>query len=344
MGDKVTSHDVARRAGVSRTTVSMVLNRSDAVILSAETREKVFEAARELGYKPNSVARMLARGNTETIGLVISDPGILRSDAFVPQLLYGISQVNREHGYHVLLEGLEANTGRGTYESLVEARRIDGLVVLNPRTDDPELKALIDREFPVVLAGTIRHPQEYSVNFSTSGGIAQAVELLIGLGHTRIGMVTFSPRGLVATDVRIASLRKALAAHAMTLDDADIEAGNFSSESGYAATGALLARRPDLTAIFAGNDTIAIGVISAASSFGFSVPDDLSVVGFDNLPFSGFLMPPLTTIHVDAVAQGNRAADMLIRLLKGETIEHRRITVPTDLIVRKSCAPPRGRG
>ncbi len=103
---------------------------------------------------------MLVRGDTETIGLVISDPSILQTDAFVPQLLYGVSQVNREHGYHVLLDGLEAGSARGSYASLVEARRIDGLIVLNPRTDDPELGALIDRDFPEVLAGTVHYPKE----------------------------------------------------------------------------------------------------------------------------------------------------------------------------------------
>lgn len=339
MARRVTSHDVARHAGVSRATVSMVLSRSDAGSFSDETRAKVLKAASELGYQPNSAARMLVRGDTETIGLVISDPSILRSDAFVPQLLYGVSQVNREHGYRVLLEGLEARSGHDTYASLVEARRIDGLIVLNPRTDDPGLKALIERDYPVVLAGTVHHPQEYSVNFSAAEGMIEAAAHLVGLGHRRIGMVTFSPRGLVGTDERIVVLREALASHGIALSDADIEAGDFSAESGDAATRALLSRRPDLTAIFAGNDTIAIGVIAAARAIGRAVPDDLSIIGFDNLPFAPYLMPALTTIHIDPVLQGGLAASLLIKRLRGEAIPDRRVSMPTRLVIRDSTAP-----
>ncbi len=337
--DKVTSHDVARRAGVSRTTVSMVLNRSDAVALSKETRERVLQAASELGYRPNTAARNLARGNTETIGLVISDAAILPNDAFIPQLLHGIGQVNRRHGYHVLLEGLGPGTGDDSYESLAETRRIDGMIVLNPRTDDPGLINLIERDFPVVMIGSIRHPLEYSVNYATGAGIKASVDFLVGLGHRRIGTVSFSQLGFVATDVRLAAMRRALAGHGLPLDDADIEHAAFSAESGHRATLRLLERRPDLTAVLAGNDTIAIGVISAAVSTGRRVPNDLSVIGFDDLPFAAWLSPALTTVQVDAVSQGAQAAEILIRLLTGQPVENRQVRTSTKFIVRASCAP-----
>ena len=285
-GEKVTSHDVARRAGVSRTTVSIVLNQSTNVVLSAETRERVMRAAAELGYRPNSAARMLVKGNTETIGLVISRPEILPHDGFIPQLLLGISRVNLQHGFRVLVEGLDVDDAPRTYQSLVEERRIDGLIVLNPRTDDPDLRGLVDRDFPLVLIGSIRHQQEYSVNFSTQSGMDKAVTHLIGLGHHRIGAVTFSPQGLVATDIRLSSLSKALSKHDVVLNALDIEYGNFSAESGYQAAKQLLLNRPDLTAIVAGNDTIAVGVMSAARELGRNIPEDLSVIGFDDLPIA----------------------------------------------------------
>jgi DNA-binding LacI/PurR family transcriptional regulator len=336
--DKVTSHDVARRAGVSRTTVSIVLNQSTNVVLSAETRERVLRAASDLGYRPNSAARMLVKGNTETIGLVISRPEILPHDGFIPQLLLGISRVNQQHGFRVLVEGLDIDDAPRTYQSLVEERRIDGLIVLNPRTDDPDLRSLVDRDFPLVLIGSIRHQQEYSVNFSTQSGMDKAAGHLIALGHRRIGAVTFSPQGLVATDIRLSSLSKALAGHNILLNTQDVEYGNFSAESGYDAARKLLVKRPDLTAIVAGNDTIAIGVMSAAREQGRVIPRDLSVIGFDDLPFSAYLNPPLTTIRVDAVAQGAAAAGLLIRKLKGEEIEKRRLQVETTFIERGSCA------
>ena len=334
---KITSYDVARRAGVSRTTVSMVLNHSKAVVLSAQTRARVLQAAADLGYKPNSAARMLVKGHTETIGLVISNPDILPHDGFMHQLLLGISRVNRAHGFHVLLEALQAGDTTRSYQSLVEERRIDGLIVLNPRTDDADLKALVERDFPLVLVGSIRHPQEYSVNFSTKTGIASSVAHLHQCGHRRIGVVTFSQRGLLATDVRLASLRKALGDYSIELQESDIEYGDFSTRSGHEAAKSLLLRRPDLTAIIAGNDTIALGVMSAAREMGRQLPRDLSVIGFDDLPFAAYLSPPLTTVRVDAVAQGAAAAEMLIKKLRGEPVEPRRVLVGTRFIERESC-------
>lgn len=343
MATKVTSHDVALRAGVSRATVSIVLNKSDAVSLSDETRKRVLQAAADLGYTPNSAARMLVRGNTETIGLIISDPAILRTDGFIPQLLLGISEINREHGFHVLVEGLPLHPEKNPYESLVESRRIDGMIVLNPQSNDPDLKSLIDRSFPVVLVGSIRHPQEYSVNFTTRQGIAAAVDMLVDQGHRIIGTVPFSPKGQVATDVRLAALRKELARRGIDLPESQVEYGNSSAESGHMATLRLLRRHPQITAIMAGNDTIAIGTISAAKTLGRSVPQDISIVGFDDLPFAAWLSPALTTVHVDAVKQGARAADLLIRLLRKEVIVERQIRLPTSLVTRQSCAkvPPR---
>jgi DNA-binding LacI/PurR family transcriptional regulator len=339
VNEKVTSFDVARRAGVSRSTVSVVLNRSYAVQLSEETRERVFRAAEDLGYRTNAAARMLVRGDTETIALVLSDPTILLEDAFVPQLLHGIRLVNRELGYHVLLDSLDPAGGRSTFKGMVASRRIDGMIVLNPRTDDPELRQLIDEGYPTVLVGSIRHPQEHSVNFSTREGIHAAALHLMDGGHTRIGMVTFSPRGLVATDVRIATLRRSLSGRGLSLADEDITEGAFSVPSGFDATYSLLSRRPDLTAVFAGNDTIAIGVLSAARALGRKVPDDLSIVGFDDLPFARFLDPALTTIRTNGVDHGMKAANLLIRILRGEPIEQQRLQSPTELIIRGSTAP-----
>jgi DNA-binding LacI/PurR family transcriptional regulator len=338
MSKRVTSHDVARRAGVSRTTVSLVLNRSDAATFSPETRERVLQAATDLGYKPNSAARMLVSGNSETIGLVISNKDILSVDAFVPQVLHGIGEVNQRHGFHVLLESLASGPGSGTYDHLVESRRIDGLILLNPRQDDEALKTLIEHKFPIVLVGTMRHPEEASINYSASASTRQAVDLLVDLGHRNVGMVAFAPPGFVAVEGRKEALRRALAAHDLDLPDTAVEYANFSAESGHVATRALLTRRPDVTAVFAGNDTIAIGVISAARALGRRVPEDLSVVGHDDLPFAAWLSPGLTTIRNDAVRQGALAAEMLISILQGKPIAERRVRLQSELIVRQSCA------
>lgn len=338
---KVTSFDVARLAGVSRATVSLVLNDAPGAVIGAETRAKVFKAAKELGYSPNSAARMLVSGSTETIALILSDSRILLSDAFVPHLLYGISLVNRSAGYNVLFDGSEHEGTLTPFKRLVEARRIDGMIVLNPRTDDAELKQLMDEDFPVVLIGSVRHRNEHSVNFSTREGIEAAVNHLIDHGHLRFGMVPFSQRGLVATDIRVSVLQAALKRKGLTLDEDAVEYASFSSESGHAATRTLLERRPDITAILAGNDTIAIGVLAAIHAAGKNVPLDISVIGFDDLPFARFLNPPLTTIATDGVDVGRKAAELLVQRLRGGTTEAPRLQSPTQFVVRDSTGPVR---
>lgn len=341
--NRVTSHDVARRAGVSRATVSLVLNRSQSVTLSKQTRERVLQAAADLGYKPNSAGRMLVSGLTETIGLLVSDPSILLVDQFIPQILYGIEKVNREMGFHVLVEGLEATGEAGAYDNLVESRRIDGLIVVNPRAGDKALVSLIEKGFPLVLVGSVRHPSEVSVTFTTRRVIGEAVDHVVGLGHSRIGAITFSPRDFVSTDARLAALSSGLERHGLTLGEDAIGDGNFSAESGYTAARALLVRRPDITAIFAGNDTIAIGVMNAARELGRRVPEDLSIVGFDDLPFARWLTPPLTTIRTDGVQQGMIAAEMLSMRLKHQPLESERIRMQPQLVVRDStvAVPPK---
>lgn len=335
---RITSHDVARRAGVSRATVSMVLNRSDAVVISAETRQRVFAAAAELGYRPNSAARMLVRGDTETIGLVVTDPKILTVDGFVPQLLYGIGQATRESGYRILLEGIEPAAGPNAYADLVEGRRIDGLIVLNPPTEAPQIHALIDQGFPLVLLGSVRHPREHACNFSTRRAIRQAVDHLVGLGHRAIAHIGFAPPGFVATDARLRSYRDALHAHGIEPDDRLVAHGAFSADSGHRAMRELLDRDgPRPTAVLAGNDTIALGAMAALTDAGLSVPDDIAMVGFDDLPFAAQLRPALTTVRNPGVEQGRQAAQLLIRLLRGETVPQRRIALPTELVVRDSC-------
>jgi LacI family transcriptional regulator len=296
-------------------------------------------AAEDLGYKPNSAARMLVSGNSETIGLVVSDPSILLVDAFIPQILYGIERANREMGFHVLVEGLGAEERPGAYDHLVESRRIDGLIVLNPRVGDEALVSLIEKGFPLVLVGSVRHKDEVSVTFTTRAAIGAAVEHVVALGHRRIGAVTFSPRGYTSRDARLAALGAAMVGHDLHLDEDAITDGNFSAESGHRAATTLLERRPDLTAVFAGNDTIAIGVLSAARALGRRVPEDLSVVGFDDLPFAPWLTPALTTIRTDGVRQGTIAAEMLFARLGHAALHPPRVRLEPELVLRRSTGP-----
>lgn len=338
---KVTSHDVARAAGVSRATVSVVLNRSNAIAIGEETRKRVEAAAADLGYRPNSAARMLKSGVTETVGLVVTESRSLTVDGYIPLLFNGVGSVLRSKGYHLLLETLSQKRGKNPYTDLVESRRIDGLVLLSPRKDDAALLELIESDFPIVLLGSIGHPNEVSVDTPSTVGLREAVDHVVSLGHKKIGAVPFSPPGFSAADMRLKELRSFLFGRGICMTDDAVVPGDFSAESGFKATIRLMAARPDTTAIFAGNDTIALGVIGALAQLGLSVPHDISVVGFDDLPFAGYVAPPLTTVRVDGVHQGRCAAEALILRLKGKPVPEPRQKFDSVFVPRNSTSSVR---
>jgi DNA-binding LacI/PurR family transcriptional regulator len=334
---KVTSFDVARVAGVSRSTVSLVLSGSNAVIIAEATKVRVREAAIQLGYTPNSAGRMLASGATKTIGLIISNPELLLVDGFIPPTLYAITKVANEHGYNVLTEGLPDLNNDSAFVDLVSSRRIDGMIVLNPRTHDRQLEALIERNYPVVLMGTINHPKEITVNIPTVADLTQAVNYLYKLGHRKIGHVALSAGGSSATDYRIRVIRLALQKHKLELPEACITYANFSAESGLVAGRELLTRNNGVTAVLAGNDTIAIGLMRAARDLGKRLPEDMSIIGYDDLPLAAYIEPPLTTIRTEPLIQGEIAARLLIDILQGRPLVSRAVDLKSKFIVRGSC-------
>jgi DNA-binding LacI/PurR family transcriptional regulator len=333
----VTSADVARRAGVSRTTVSIILNHPQAGGFPEETRTRVREAVTALGYSPNSAARMLVRGDTETIGLVISAPELMTIDGFVPQLLSGISETANRSGYRVLLETVADLDNPTAYLDLVGGKRIDGLIVLNPQRRDKALIRLIDEGFPVVLLGSVGHPREYTVNSCNSKRVRELVAHLAALGHRRIAHIALSPPGYVTTNTRLATFRRAVRELGLDTDEGLIAYGRFSVDSGYRAMIELLDRDPAMTAVFAANDTLALGAMAALRERGRRIPEDMAIVGFDDLPFAAYTAPPLTTIRSPALLHGQVAATKLIRLLHGEAIAEQRTQIDTQVIIRRSC-------
>lgn len=338
---RVTSRDVAARAGVSRGAVSLILNESTAITFSDETRRRVFQAAEELNYRPNSVGRMLVRGDTETIGLVVRDLSLLHIDPFLPQLLYGIVGKTRERGYHVLLEFAHLGSGPNAYGSLVTANRIDGLIVENPPKDDHGLGKLIEEGFPVVLVGTVNDEREYSVSVDNVGGARSLVEYLMQDGRRRIAHISYSCPGVAGTDDRLTGYRLALERFGLEYDPSLVAWGNFSSESGYKAMQALLAgsdRRPD--ALLAGSDTVAMGAMAAIMDAGLRIPDDVAVASFDNIPAAASFRPALTTLDMFPILHGEIAAEMLMARLNGDDVPARRRIVETEMILRQSTRIP----
>jgi DNA-binding LacI/PurR family transcriptional regulator len=319
---RVTSLEVAKHAGVSRTTVSFVLNNVSNANISLETRAKVRRAASELGYTPNEAARSLVSGQTRTVGLVISHAEQLQVDAYIPQLLYSLTATSHQHGYQVMLETIYKNNHTSNYVRLVEGHRIDGLIVLNTWSHDLQLPKLLERKFPVVMLGL---PQNMSMNDQTflveidgRSAATRATKHLIDLARREGYKTALETVGLV-------------------FDPRMVRFGNYSAQSGFDAMKSLLQQKPRPTALFAGNDTIALGAMAAIREHGLRIPEDIAVVGFDDIPTAPFMSPALTTIQAPATLQGKTAIDMLLQRMQGKIPAQQRVELESPLVVRDSC-------
>jgi DNA-binding LacI/PurR family transcriptional regulator len=327
--------DVALLAGVSQKTVSRVFN--DEPYVSAEVRRRVLEAAGELGYRLNNAARALASGRTRSIGVVT-----LGTALYGPaSLIMGVERAVRDTGYALrvvnTMEGDPAGVA-GAVDSLLD-QGVDGIVISEPIDDghDSDLSARLN--VPVLVLGTPPFPAPKALAAGVGADLMArtATEHLLELGHATVHHLAGPQRWYAARD-RLEGWRAALAAHGRTVPP--VAEGDWSAASGYAA-GRELASDTDMTAVFAANDDMAIGLIRALAEAGRRVPEDVSVVGFDDMPVAAYVTPPLTTVRqpFDAVAQ-----EGLKRLV--HAIENPRADLlppsdpPVDLVVRASTAPP----
>ena len=338
---RVTSLEVAQKAGVSRTTVSFVLNNVPGSNISLETREKVQKIANDLGYIPNEAARSLVSGQTRTVGLLISHPEPLLVDAYIPQLLYSLTAASHQNGYQVMLETLHQDKQNTDYMHLVEGHRIDGLIVLNTWSHDTKLPKLVKRNFPLVMYGL---PQNMTMNESTyivsidgRNTSARATKHLTDLGHKHIAHITFTPEKHDLIQSRRQGYKDALEAAGVAYDPKLVAFGNYSAQSGYDAMKRLLQIKPQPTALFAGNDTIALGAMAAVRDHGLRIPEDFAVVGFDDIPTAPFMAPALTTIHAPAIQQSQIAIEMLLQLMQGKKPMQNCVLLEAPLVIRDSC-------
>lgn len=335
---RITSHEVAKRAGVSRTTVSLVLNDVKGIRISEETRQRVLSAARELGYTPNASARSLVSGRTRTIGLVICQPAEhILIDAYLPQVLYGLSEVSRKRGFRVLVEAVEDVSQPDAYIHLARGKQIDGMAILGPRLDDQSLPSLIDDGFPLVLIGRLEDLPTPAVAIDEATAASHAVAHLLSLGHQRVACITNGPPHYSSAMERLRGYQRAIERANRPFDEQLIHYGNFDPKSGYDAMQQLLREGSPPTAIFVASDVVAFGVIAAAAEAGLRIPDDLAIVGFDDVPLARYIHPALTTVHLPAIEQGWRAGEILIGLISGEEPAEQSIAMETRLVIRASC-------
>jgi LacI family transcriptional regulator len=341
MRRRPTSADVATEAGVSRTTVSFVLNARTDVKIPDETRQRVLSAAERLGYHPHAPARQLAGGRSHIIALVLRQtPEQIAGDAVLAETLRGLAGAARAGDFRVLVEPLAPNDPDG-YASLLRAQHADGLVISGPRVDDPSLQALIEESFPIVIQGAFPGVAVPSVDVDNVAGARGAVEHLLSLGHRRIACITNAPLVYTAARERLEGYRQAMAEAGLPTPEELVAEATFDAASGHAAMAGLLART-SFDAVFVASDVVALGAIGALRDAGLRVPDDISIVGFDDIALSAYFDPPLTTVRLPAFELGQAAGRALLDRIAERPIPERTL-LPTELIVRASTGPGAGR-
>ncbi|HEY5706010.1 MAG TPA: LacI family DNA-binding transcriptional regulator [Terrimicrobiaceae bacterium] len=334
---RVTTHDIAREAGVSRTTVSHVLNNQPGINLSQKTKARVLATARRLGYVPNSAAQMLVTGRSRCIGLVFPRADLLAVDAFVPIMIHGLNEVCRARGYHLVMEAITEPPGDDAYSDLAKSKRVDCLIVVNPRKGDVALRKVIKSKFPVLVAGTAEQSGENAIATQEAQASCQVTGHLISLGHQRIAHIGHASLDYVAVCRRLEGYRVALESASLPFYPGLVNQGDFTLESGYSAMKRILASNIHPTALFAGNDTIAIGAMLAIREAGLSIPRDFAVAGYDDAPGAAYACPPLTTVRTHAYEHGKLFAEAAIRLMDNKEVGSQRAALPLELIIRESC-------
>jgi DNA-binding LacI/PurR family transcriptional regulator len=331
------SQDVAKLAGVSRTTVSFVLNDVPGMKISEETRQRVLEAARELDYYPTAAARSLASGKTHRIGLILGEgQRRLSADAFLPTFLQGVTASVHQRSYFLMIHLSEDVPSHEAYARLIREQQVDGLILSGPRADDPLLEKLAEEGFPLILHGQLHDYEFPNVDVDNKAGGYQATSHLIQLEHRRIGFISNAPLSYAGANDRFLGYRQALTEHDLPLDQELVRTAAFLPEAGHAAMDELLALPDRPTAVFAASDVVALGAVSAIHSAGLSIPQDVAVVGFDDIFLAGQVYPPLTTIRVPAYGLGWTSAEVLIALIEGDE-EVSSVILETELVVRDSC-------
>jgi LacI family transcriptional regulator len=327
----ITIHDIARRAGVSPSTVSRVLNGGTPV--APDKRAAVMAIINSLHYRPNVVAQGLARGKSHSVGVLTQEI----SNLFFGQILKGIEHRLRGTGYYPLFaSGWHAHEGIDALEMLL-AHRVDSMVIVGGWVADEYLLEVAERVPLVAISRTIAGLEDHCVQVENFQGAYEATKHLIDLGHTRIAHVTGLPHHPHAIERR-EGYCKALRDAGLVVDPDLILEGDFEEPSGLDAVQDLIRTRKPFTALFMSNDRMAYGALLALYRHGLRVPDDVSIVAFDDQPSSAYTLPPLTTVRQPTFEIGAATAEAVLRLLQGERLSLP--VVPTSLVVRDSTAPP----
>lgn len=330
----LTLEDIARLAGTSRSTVSRVINGD--VNVSVATRQRVKKVINELNFQPNLAARGLASGQTHILGLIVPmNVGSIFSDPFYPLLIQNISTTCTQRDYSIMLWLAAPEFERRTIHQVLYNGLIDGVIVSSMSLNDPIIQSLAESNLPFVAVG--RNPNDDKtcyVDVDNFNGARAAVNHLYKLGRRRIATIA-GPRDVIVGVDRLRGYQAALTENGLDYDPDLVVEGNFSDEGGYAAMQSLMPRKPD--AVFATSDVMAVAAIRALQEAGYRVPEDVAVIGFDDISLASRSIPALTTVRQPIDMVGAGVVNMLIDMIEHPTSETHTMVLPTELIIRSSC-------
>lgn len=331
----LTIDKIAELAAVSRATVSRVINNHPNV--RQTVRERVLRVINEHSYVPQAAAQNLASRRTNIISLFIPRNALtIFSDPFFSHVIQGIAETCTSLGYFLMLSMVTADLNQGFFHHMARSRHSDGVIILSSDVDDPILPLLKGRA-PLVLVGSHPYFRDLSwVDAENHEGARNGVNHLIRLGHRRIATIT-GPLQMAAAVDRRNGYKQALLEAGMPIVPELLVEGDFTQEGGYQAMRTLLSIRPRPTAVFIASDMMATGALHATHGAGLAVPDDLAVVGFDDVPMASFVNPPLTTIRQPIYELGTIAVKLLIEQLTQAAPAPQQTRIPTQLIIRQSC-------
>ncbi len=323
--------DVAKLANVSNATVSRVFSNPDAV--SKDTKEKVLKAAEELNYELNVLARNLRRMKTEVIMVILPDI----SNSFFSKIVRGIESVAMKNNYKVLLGDTKNDLDlEKEYLKNLDQKYADGVISLTARIDAELIKEISDKFNMVLACEYIDEESIPTVSINNVEGAYKATEHLINLGHEKIVHIS-GPEDVILSQDRIKGYKNALNEYNLSVDADLIIEGDFSYKSGYNIMSKLIKFNKTPTAVFADSDQMAIGAIKAIKEHGLKVPEDIAVVGFDNIEIASIYEPSLTTISQPMYKIGVKAMQLLLDLMGNKKIENNKIQLESKLIIRDSC-------
>ena len=331
----VTIYDIAKKAGLSPTTISKALN--DYRDISVATKRKVRAIALEMGYTPNSSARSLATNKSWLIGVLYNedhDLGIRHMH--LSEVIEQFKERVEESGYELIFIGNKIGERRTSYYEHCLYRGVDAVFIANGLEEEEALQELIRSSIPCVASELVSPEITCILSDNVTGG-RKAVDYLYSLGHKRVAHIA-APLLSVAGRERLLGYKLSFEAHSGAYSEDYVRIAEiFNSKSGYEAMQSLLSMPVPPTAVFCANDNLACGAITAAKESGLYVPEDISVIGFDDIEIASYMVLSLTTVRQDRARIGQYCADMILKILDGETIKPQNIRIPTKLVIRNSC-------